>query len=152
MKTNTAYRIITFVLILLNIVSCTKLGVLDGSLLRIKNTTDSEVELRLFNNQEENDAVTIVNGGPGEILFEARQIDGQRFLPSPSEIFEKDSIVVIFDNERFETHIVSNLEEDKNSILFFIYDFYEIDEEKNELTYEIDQENYDNAEPCVDGC
>ena len=152
MKTNTVFKIITFIIILLNIVSCTKLGILNGSLVRIKNTTDSEVELRLHHNNDQGNSVSILNGGPGEVLIEARQLDGERTAPEPTELFKVDSIVVVFNNEKFETHDgTGRLAVVPNSMLFGVV-FYEFDEEKNEYTYEIDQENYDNAEPCIDGC
>ncbi|MFN3138400.1 MAG: hypothetical protein ACE37L_11985 [Allomuricauda sp.] len=100
--------------------------------------------MRFFRNGLPSEQKTISKTGAGEIFRDGDTQTGVLIY----EIFRADSIVMIFDNERLETHYLFTNEPAGNSL--FDFDSYQRDGET--YTYTIDAKNYNNATPCDGPC
>lgn len=105
---------------------------------------DYQIQMRFFNKGLPSGPKIISKTGPGEIFSDGDTDTGVLI----NEIFEADSIVIIFNNERTEIHDLLTNEPINQNI--FNYDSYE---RKGDIwTYTIDAKNYNNAIPCDGPC
>jgi len=103
----------------------------------INNGLDNRVDMKFFRNGLPSERKPISKIGPGEIFKEGDTQTGVLIY----EIFQADSIVMIFDNERMEIHSLFANEPVNHSL--FDYDSYQ--REGDTYTYTIDEKNYNNA-------
>ena len=110
----------------------------------INSDLDNRVDMRFFRNGLPSERKTISKTGPGEIFRDGDTQTGVLIY----EIFQADSIVMIFDNERAEIHNLSTNEPINHSL--FNYGSYQ--RKGDTYTYTIDAKNYNNAAPCDGPC
>jgi len=110
----------------------------------INNGMDNRVDMKFFRDGLPSGKKSISKLGKGEI-FRDGDTDTVVLI---NEILQADSIVMIFDNERRETHtLLTNQPRNHN---LFNYDSYQITGDI--YTYTIDAKNYNNATPCDGPC
>lgn len=112
--------------------------------LEIVNSLDSKVRIEFYD-----------RGFPSGIIMNEIQGQGSLFKGSDTgrvvlihEIMDADSIVLIFDNQKFESHLLLKNIPVGNSI----FDGENYPNINGINTYTITQENYDNAIPCNSSC
>ncbi|MBO6531813.1 MAG: hypothetical protein JJ885_02090 [Muricauda sp.] len=110
----------------------------------INSDLDSRVDIKFFRNGLSSERKAISKTGPGEVFRDGDTDMGVQI----HGIFQADSIELIFDNERLETHYLFTNEPAGNSL--FDFDSYKRDGET--YTYTIDTKNYNNATPCDGPC
>ncbi|MFD2100089.1 hypothetical protein [Flagellimonas iocasae] len=116
---------------------------------RILNDTDHTVELRFYKastaTSERSFVFKVVIEGEGLVLERTLKT----YPPDtngPTDVYEADSVAVVFNGERVEGHIF--IEPISGSIMNLG------DYERNgvQFTYTITEENYTNATPCDGSC
>ena len=112
----------------------------------VENGTGGELLLKLYEMGEPS-REPIISKEDGEILRERYTDNG---LPSVGDVFRTDSIVVVFNNERKETH--SGSPELKSLSMLASISYEQQADDRNKYIYRITQENYDNAIPCNGPC
>ena len=127
---------------------CTLEGEDEKLIYRIENTTDHQVSLFFYNIDQEgqrNFAFKKEIDGKGLILEKKiTALPGEAAIP---DLYGANLVVVVFDNSRVEEHI--NGAPRENSILDYPFT-YTVN--GNTLTYEITQQNFENAIPCDGPC
>ena len=116
---------------------------------RIENTTDYQVSLFFYNVGTDGQKFYAYQAeieGKG-IIVEKKVISGSHG-DMPSNAFEANLVIVVFDNLRLQEHISGAPRE--NSILD--YPFTYTANGNNTYTYEITEENFENAIPCDGPC
>lgn len=137
-------NILIYLILPFLVISCWPREMEETINLLINNGLDNRVELKFFKNGLPSGKKSISKLGKGEI-FSDGDTDTVVLI---NEILQADSIVMIFDNERRETHmLLTNQPMDHN---LFNYDSYEITGDT--YTYTIDEKNYNNAIPCDGPC
>ena len=115
---------------------------------RIENTTNHQVSLFFYNIDQEgqrNFAFKKEIDGKGLIL--EKKITARPGAAAIPDLYGANLVVVVFDNSRVEEHI--NGAPRENSILDYPFT-YTVN--GNTLTYEITQQNFENAIPCDGPC
>ena len=110
----------------------------------INNGLENRIDMKFFRNGLPSERKPISKMGPGEIFREGDTQTGVLIY----EIFQADSIELIFDNELIETHKLFYNEPVGNSL----FDFSSYQREGDTYTYTIDEKNYNNATPCDGPC
>ena len=110
----------------------------------INSDLDNRVDMKFFRNGLSSERKTISKTGPGEIFRDGDTDMGVQI----HGIFQADSIELIFDNERIETHKLFYNEPVGNSL----FDFSSYQRKGDTYTYTIDTKNYNNATPCNGPC
>ena len=126
------------------LVSCGVKDYEETGIIIINNGLDNNVQMRFFRNGLPSGKEKISKTGEGEIF---RGEDTSTVVVI-NQILQADSIVMIFDNERLETHFLYTVEPKGHSL--FKSDSYVHD--GNTSTYTIDTKNYNNATPCDGPC
>ncbi len=110
----------------------------------VKNGLDTRVKMEFYSDGLPSGLKTVSKTGKGEIF---RGEDTNRVVLI-HEILQADSILLIFDNVRIETHYLYTLEPVGHSL--FVNDSYQ--NQGNTGTYTITSINFNNAEPCNGPC
>ncbi|MFC4220732.1 hypothetical protein [Flagellimonas marina] len=100
--------------------------------------------MRFFSQGLPSGKKVISRQGKGEIFRDGDTDTGVMI----HEIFQADSIEMIFDNDRIETHKLFYNEPAGNSL----FDFSAYQRKGDTYTYTIDAKNYNNATPCDGPC
>lgn len=115
----------------------------------IINETERTLELRFYDlNQlgESNLSFVETIDGPG-LIFEKKLVTNDLLDTNlPSDVFKADSVAIIFDSTRIESHTFNV--PFGNSIM----KLSDYSRDGVNYTYTITQENYDNAVPCNGPC
>lgn len=110
----------------------------------INNGLDNRVDMKFFRNGLPSGKKSISKLGKGEIFRDGDTNMGVQI----NGIFQADSIELIFDNDRIETHKLFFNEPAGNSL----FDFSSYEKKGDIHTYTIDAKNYNNATPCDGIC
>ena len=129
-------------LLLLN--SCWPKDLEETGIIVINNGLDNNVQMRFFRNSIPSGLEIVSKTGKGEIY----RGEDKSTLVVINQILQADSIALIFDNERVETHFLHTVVPVGHSL--FNNDSYKHD--GNTSTYTIDAKNYNNATPCNGPC
>ncbi|MFC4220729.1 hypothetical protein [Flagellimonas marina] len=140
----TRNRIIVAFGIIALVFSCGVKDYEETGIIIINNGLDNNVQMRFYSNGLPSGKKSIFKQGKGEIF---RGEDTSTVVVI-NQILQADSIVMIFDNERLETHFLYTVEPKGHSL--FKSDSYVHD--GNTSTYTIDAKNYNNATPCDGPC
>ena len=133
-----------FLFLLIFLQSCWPREMVETVNLIITNGLDLHVQMRFFSKGLPSGREIISKTGPGEIFSDGGTDTGVLI----HEIFQADSIVIVFNNERIEIHdLLTNEPIDHN---LFNYDSYQ--RKGDTWTYTIDTKNYNNATPCDGPC
>ncbi|MBA4746793.1 MAG: hypothetical protein H2058_16220 [Muricauda sp.] len=124
--------------------SCWPREIEETSIIVINNGLDNRVDMQFFRNSIPSGPEIVSKTGKGEIF---RGEDTSTVVVI-NQILQADSIVLIFDNERAETHFLHTVVPVGHSL--FNNDSYKHD--GNTSTYTIDAKNYNNAIPCDGPC
>ncbi|MEW2920557.1 hypothetical protein AB1A65_03745 [Muricauda sp. ANG21] len=124
--------------------SCGVIDYEETGIIIINNSLENNVQMRFFRNGLPSGKEKISKTGEGEI-FRGEDTSTVVLI---NQILQADSIIIIFDNERFETHLLDTVEPKEHSL--FSNDSY--DNDGNTGTYTIDAKNYNNATPCDGPC
>lgn len=135
---------IVFLFLLIFLQSCWPREIEETGIIIINNGLDNNVQMRFYSTGIPSGREIVSKMGKGEIF---RGEDTARVVLI-NQILEADSIVMIFDNERFETHYLQTVLPVGHSL--FNNDSYKHD--GNTSTYTIDAKNYNNATPCDGPC
>ncbi|MBA4746794.1 MAG: hypothetical protein H2058_16225 [Muricauda sp.] len=135
--------ILTLITVLLAM-SCWPREMEETGIIIINNGLDNQVQMRFFTNGLPSGQKMVSKTGKGEIF---RGEDTARVVLT-HQILQADSIVMVFDNKRLETHFLYTVEPKGHSL--FKSDSYTHD--GNTSTYTIDAKNYNNAIPCDGPC
>ena len=124
--------------------SCGVIDYEETGIIIINNGLENNVQMRFYSNGLPSGKKSISRQGKGEIF---RGEDTSTVVVI-NQILQADSIVMIFDNERFESHFLYTVEPEGHSL--FRSDSYIHD--GNTSTYTIDVKNINNATPCDGPC
>jgi len=124
--------------------SCWPREIEETGIIVINNGLDNRVDMRFFRNSIPSGPEIVSKTGKGEI-FRGEETSTVVVI---NQILKADSIVMIFDNERAETHFLQTVMPVGHSL--FNNDSYK--HEDNTSTYTIDAKNYNNATPCDGPC
>lgn len=119
----------------------------------IENTTERTIEIKFYDrsNRDASGDPTLVNSqniiGKGILYNESRTVQGPADSDSPLEIFNADSLAILFDDEKVESHYDGL---PSGNSLTFIGDY--IGEGNTIYTYKITAKNYENARVCDGDC
>ena len=117
---------------------------METGIIVVNNGLDNHVEMRFFRDGLPSGKELVFKTGKGEIF---RGEDTSTVVVI-NQILQADSIIMIFDNERLETHFLDTVEPNGHSL--FHNDSYI--HNGNTSTYTIDAKNYNNATPCDGIC
>lgn len=137
-------RVIFLFFIPILLISCWPREMEETGIIIINNGLENFVRMRFFSDGVSSGLETVFKTGKGEIF---RGEDTARVVLI-NQILQADSIVIIFDNERLETHFLETVEPNGHSL--FHNDSYI--HNGNTSTYTIDAKNYNNATPCDGIC
>lgn len=122
------------------LISCWPREMVETVNLVINSELDNFVQMRFFSGGLPSGKELVFRTGPGQ-LFRDGDTDTGVLI---HEIFQADSIVMIFNNNRIEIHdLIANVPVGHN---VFNYDSYQ--RKGDTWTYTIDAKNYNNARPC----
>lgn len=124
--------------------SCGVKDYMETGIIVVNNGLDNHVEMRFFRDGLPSGKELVFKTGKGEIF---RGEDTSTVVVI-NQILQADSIIMIFDNERLETHFLDTVEPYGHSL--FHNDSYI--HNGNTSTYTIDAKNYNNATPCDGIC
>lgn len=110
----------------------------------INNGLDNRVVMLFFSNGIPSGEESIFINGKGEIFRDGDTAT----IVQVHEILQADSIVIVFDNERIETHKLFYNEPPGNNL----FDLCSSQRKGDTYTYIIDEKNYNNAIPCDGPC
>lgn len=110
----------------------------------INNGLDNRVVTLFFSNGIPSGEESIFINGKGEIFRDGDTAT----IVQVHEILQADSIVIVFDNERIETHKLFYNEPPGNSL----FDLSSYQRKGDTYTYTIDAKNYNNAQICEGPC
>ncbi|WP_242535695.1 hypothetical protein [[Muricauda] lutisoli] len=110
----------------------------------INNGLENRVDMRFFSNGLPSGKKAIFIRGKGEIFRDGDTAT----IVQVHEILQADSIVIVFDNERIETHKLFYNEPLGNNL----FDLSSYQRKGDTYTYIIDEKNYNNAIPCNGPC
>ena len=133
-----------FVFLLIFLQSCWPKDYMETGIIVVNNGLDNHVEMRFFRDGLPSGKELVFKTGKGEIF---RGEDTSTVVVI-NQILQADSIIMIFDNERLETHFLDTVEPNGHSL--FHNDSYI--HNGNTSTYTIDAKNYNNATPCDGIC
>lgn len=133
-----------FVFLLIFLQSCWPREMEETGIIIINNGLENFVRMRFFSDGVSSGQETVFKTGKGEIF---RGEDTSTVVVI-NQILQADSIIMIFDNERLETHFLDTVEPNGHSL--FHNDSYI--HNGNTSTYTIDAKNYNNATPCDGIC
>jgi hypothetical protein len=137
-------KILLYLIVPFLIISCWPKDLEETGVIVINNGLDNDVQMRFFRNSIPSGPEIVSKTGKGEIF---RGEDTSTVVVI-NQILQADSIVLIFDNERTETHFLHTVVPVGHSL--FNNDSYKHD--GNTSTYTIDAKNYNNATPCDGLC
>jgi hypothetical protein len=126
------------------LISCWPREMVETVNLVINSELDNFVQMRFFSGGLPSGKELVFRTGPGQ-LFRDGDTDTGVLI---HEIFQADSIELIFDNQRIETHKLFYHEPAGNSL----FDSSSYQRKVNTLTYTINSKNYENAELCDGLC
>lgn len=129
---------------MLLVISCWPREMEETINLVINSDLDNHVDMKFFRNGLPSKRKAISKTGPGEIFRDGDTQTGVLIY----EIFQADSIELIFDNERIETHKLFYYEPVDHSL----FDYGSYQRKGDTYTYTIDAKNYNNATPCDGPC
>jgi hypothetical protein len=135
--------VMTLITVLL-VMSCWHREMEETVNLIINNGLDNHIELKFFKNGLPSGKKSTSRLGKGEVFSDGDTNTGVQI----NGIFEADSIEMIFDNERIETHKLFYNEPVGNSL----FDFSSYEKKGDTHTYTIDEKNYNNAILCDGPC
>ncbi|WP_242535696.1 hypothetical protein [[Muricauda] lutisoli] len=137
-------NILTYLIVPFLIISCWPKELEETGMIVINNGLDKNVQMRFFRNSIPSGPEIVSKTGKGEIF----RGEDTSTLVVINQILQADSIALIFDNERIETHFLHTVAPEGHSL--FSNDSYI--HEGNKSTYTIDAKNYINATPCNGPC
>jgi len=135
--------VLTLITVLL-VMSCWPREMEETGIIVINNGLDNHVDMQFFRNSIPSGLKIVSKTGKGEIF----KGEDTSTVITINQILQADSIVLIFDNERIETHYLHIVVPVGHSL--FNNDSYIHDGSTS--TYTIDAKNYDNATPCDGPC
>ncbi|MBZ9632487.1 hypothetical protein LB465_17025 [Salegentibacter sp. LM13S] len=146
MKTYIFKAFIILIIITLN--SCTDQSDHESRYI-IENATDRRVKIKFYDTQVVGVSKLVLYrelDGAGIMYDELKTLDGPSDKEIPKDVFGADSLVVIFDKEKIQSHYSSLPFENSLS------DFGDYLNEGNMKSYIISEENYQSATSCDGAC
>ncbi len=155
-------NLILYFLLLFGMVSC---EIIDNTFTEatftLLNDSNKEVIVKFYNSNIDSDALTIdINADQSYTGFTVESSNGNLFEDPDMSVgsgFAGDSIVIIFDNERFSNYSILFSGNQQISFSepilrnpFRVGNYEEIGDQ--EFLYSITQEDYNNATPCDGPC
>lgn len=139
---------VSSIIIIFTVISCINPDSYEGRYI-IENDIDENVEIRFYNREQDSDPILVLTkaiNGRGVLYDESKFLYGPLDREISEYIYGADSIAVIFEKKRVESHYEGFPFE--NSLTFFS----DYKSEGNTKRYIITNQNFENAIPCDGNC
>ncbi|MBO0341998.1 hypothetical protein J0654_10085 [Muricauda lutimaris] len=137
-------KILLYLIVPFLIISCWPREMEETINLVINNGLDNRVVMLFFSNGIPSGEESIFINGKGEIFRDGDTAT----IVQIHEILQADSILIVFDNERIETHKLFYNEPPGNSL----FDLSSYQRKGDTYTYTIEAKNHDYAQICNGPC